>query len=231
MCHNEIMPGRGFPLLTGDIFHIVNRGITDFDAFADHQEYQRAIATLAYYRDQKPRIRFSFFVKLPIERQQAYVQSRGPTHPKLVSILAFCLMLNHFHLLLKQLADNGISTFLSQFTNSYTRYFNTKNKRSGPIFQGRFKAVRIESEEQLMHVSRYIHLNPYSAGLTPSLHDLETYPYSSFTEYLEPGKSGLCETRTVSGLFGGQEDYKSFVFDHADYQRQLEYIKHLTLDP
>ena len=76
-----------------------------------------------------------------------------------MEIICYCLMPNHLHLLLRQLMDGGISKFMSNFANSYTRYFNTKSKRKGPVFEGKFKAKRIETDEQLLHLSRHIHLN------------------------------------------------------------------------
>ena len=89
-------------------------------------------------------------------------------------------MPNHFHLLLKQTIDNGISHFLSKFTNSYTKYFNTKYNRVGPVFQGVFKSVHIESDEQLMHLSRYIHLNPVVSAVVEK-QNLLSYPLVIFS--------------------------------------------------
>ncbi len=150
-------------------------------------------------------------------------------YEKLVDIICFCLMPNHFHFMLKQKLDNGISTFISNFTNSYTRYFNTKHERIGPLFEGIFKAVRIESEEQLIHTSRYIHLNPVSSFLIEPK-DLENYQWSSYLEFLGFSDENLTIKNLVLNFFPLVSDYKKFVLDHADYARQLELIKHLTLE-
>lgn len=85
--------------------------------------------------------------------------------PQHLEIISYCLMPNHFHLLVKQVIDHGIVKCLNNFSNSYTRYFNIRHDRVGPLFQGRFKAVRIETDEQLLQVSRYIHLNPVASSL------------------------------------------------------------------
>lgn len=137
-------------------------------------------------------------------------------------------MPNHFHFLLKQENEVGISKYLSDFQNSYTRYFNINHNRTGPLFMDQFKAVRIESEQQLIHVSRYIHLNPYSGFLTKNLTELENYPWSSFKNYLL--QENLAEYKIILDLFSSKDKYKSFVLDQADYQRKLKRIEHLTLE-
>lgn len=144
---------------------------------------------------------------------------------KLVDIICYCLMPNHFHLLLKQVAENGISKFISQISNSYTKFFNTKNKRIGPLLQGAFKAVLIENDEQLLHVSRYIHLNPVVSGI---VNTLEKYPWSSYQEY----KIGsiFCKTEEILSFFKTKTEYLEFLNDQIEYGKSLEFIKHNLLD-
>ena len=134
-------------------------------------------------------------------------------------------MPNHFHFLVKQVLDRGISIFLSQLQNSYTKFFNTKYERFGPLFQGAFKAVRIESDEQLIHTSRYIHINPVVSGITDSL---ETYEYSSYFEYVN--KSIFCSTDEILSFFKNRKDYIKFLEDQIAYGKSLELIKHLMFD-
>lgn len=224
------MPGRIIPLATNETYHIINRGIASQPTFIDSKNYQRAVECLRYYQNKKPPIKYSRYLQLAKGRRAALLDILAKEKQFLVEIIAYCFMPNHFHLLLKQLADNGISKFVSNFTNSYTRYFNTKNERNGPIFQGRFKAKRIETEEQLLHVSRYIHLNPFSSYVVKSLKDLEKYPYSSLLEYLDDGGANFCSKEMIADNFKNEGAYKKFVFDQADYQRELDKIKHLTLE-
>ena len=142
-------------------------------------------------------------------------------------------MPNHFHLLLKQLKNNGISTLVANFQNSYTRYFNLKNKRVGPLFQGAFKAVRVETDEQFLHVSRYIHLNPYSSLVVKSLEELQRYPWSSLPEYLNPKKhkNKISFPKEILDFFDDNlHDYQKFIYNQAEYQKNLETIKHLIFD-
>ena len=138
-------------------------------------------------------------------------------------------MPNHFHLIIKQVVENGISKFIGNVTNSYTRYFNTKNERVGPLFQGKFKAKRIETEEQFFHLSRYVHLNPYSSYVVKTLEDLENYPFSSLPEYLGKVQTNFCTKEVILENFKNKTEYKRFLFDQVDYQKKLEEIKHLTL--
>jgi putative transposase len=119
---------------------------------------------------------------------------------------------------------------MSNFANSYTRYFNTKNNRLGPIFQGKFKAVRIESNDQLLHVSRYIHLNPYTSYIVKNLEQIKKYPYSSLLEYLTQSKTNFYEKEIILTEFKNNLSYWNFLANHADYQRNLEKIKHLILE-
>ena len=119
---------------------------------------------------------------------------------------------------------------MSNFQNSYTRYFNTKHERVGQIFLRPFKAIRIHTEEQLLHVSRYIHLNPYSSSIVESIQELKDYPWSSLNEYLDPTKDGICEKEITLSYFKDSQSYAAFVLDQADYQKELEEIKHLAID-
>jgi putative transposase len=165
---------------------------------------------------------------LPLKKKETSLKKLRESK-RLVEIIAFCLMPNHFHLLLKQLQKKGTSTFMRNFQNSYARYFNTKYHRSGALFQALFKAVRIETDAQLLHVSRYIHLNLVSSFLV-EIKNLENYPWSSFPEYMKSRSLEFVDPDLVLKQFKTEKDYKKFVFDQADYQRKLQEIKHLTLE-
>lgn len=223
------MPGRLYPLVTNEIYHVFNRGIDHRPTFTNSREHQRAIITLKFYQSASSSIKLSQFLILNKERQKDIWQ-RLKKQKKLVEHLSFSLMPNHFHFLLRQTAEGGISKFMSNFQNSYTRYFNTRHERVGPLFLDQFKAVRIETEEQLLHVSRYIHLNPYSSFVVKSLKELKSYPWFSLPEYLGLANENVCEKTIILANFKAPKDYQKFVFDHADYQRELEKIKHLTFE-
>ena len=109
------------------------------------------------------------------------------------------------------------------------KYFNLKHKRIGPLFQSMFKAVRIETDDQLLHVSRYIHLNP-STSYIVDIEKLSAFHWSSFPEYLGERSSLFVNYEIILSLVGGKQKYKDFIFDQAEYQRELDKIKHLTLE-
>lgn len=224
------MSRRKVPLVTNQIYHVLNRGIISRPIFQNKKDYERMLEAIFYYQNQNPLLSYSHFTRLHTERREEVLATLRKNKKFLVHIICLCLMPNHFHLLLKQLQKNGISVFIGHLSNSYVRYFNTKNERVGPLFQGKFKAVIIETNEQLLHVSRYIHLNPYSSVLVKSLPELKKYPYSSLLEYLDLSKTNLFQKEIILDQFKDIKSYQKFVDDQAEYQRQLENIKHLTLE-
>lgn len=224
------MPGRKIPLVNNEIYHVINRGVASQPIFLNKRDYDRALNTILYYQNFNIPLRYSFFMRLPQQRKfELHNQLKGQKE-YFVDIVSYCLMPNHIHLLLKQKTDSGISIFMSKFSNSYTRYFNTKNDRIGHLFQGKFKSVRIENDEQLLHVSRYIHLNPFTSYVVKNLDELERYPYSSFVEYINRKVQSFCKKSLVLNHFRSCINYKEFVFNQADYQRKLDRIKHLILE-
>lgn len=141
---------------TNEIYHIYNRGVEKRLIFLNKREYIRFIDTANYYRFANCPIKFSYFKKSALKEREAILDNLKRDAKLLVDIFAFCLMPNHFHFLLKQLTDKGVSKFMAKVTSGFSHYFNTCHDRTGHLFQGNFGAVRIEDEEQFMHVSRYI---------------------------------------------------------------------------
>ncbi|MBI2011186.1 transposase [Candidatus Daviesbacteria bacterium] len=220
---------RKVVLANDQIYHIFNRAIDRQTIFNTRWEYGRAVEAFRFCRFADLPFRFSHLLNLPEGDRQRVIQDLNQNKEKLVDIIAFCIMPNHFHFILKQLKDNGISKFISNFTNSYTKYFNTKHERKGHLFEGLFKAVLVETDEQLIHLSRYIHLNPVASFLV-KVGDLENHPWSSFPEYLNLTSDNLCQKEVVLGYFSSIEAYKQFVLDQVKYAQELEKIKHLLIE-
>lgn len=212
------MPSRVTPFVNGEYYHIFNRGVAKMPIFLDKFYYQQFMKTVSYYQIDGPKPRLSFFQSQPIDLDKSR---------KLVNITCYCFMPNHFHFLLQQTREHGITEFVSKLSNSYTKYFNIKNKRVGPLFQGEFKSVHIESNEQLVHLSRYIHLNPLIGYATK---DLQTYRWSSYLEYVQKGESNVCSKEIILEQFKSLGDYKQFVLDQVGYARDLDSIKYQLLD-
>lgn len=223
------MPARTVPLVNNQFYHVYNRGINKQPIFREIKDYRRAIELIKFYQYSHPPLRYSKYQLLSLDRKQEFWKITAKS-PKLVSINSYCLMPNHFHLSAEQQTDNGISKYLSNFQNSYTKYFNTKHNRTGPLLQGQFKAVRIEDDNQLLHVNRYIHLNPYSSFIVKNIDDILTYPWSSIQEYFKTTVNNICEKDIILSNFKNTNEYKSFILDQADYQQELDLIKHLTFE-
>lgn len=224
------MAGRSNILSTGEIYHIFNRGVEHRQVFDGQRDYRRAVEVMDFYRF-NPKIKFSDLKNLPLDQREKTLKEIHKL-PKIVEFICYSFLPNHFHFLLQQLTDNGISNFVSKFTNSYTKYFNTKNKRDGGLFGGTFKSVRVEDEKQLLHLSRYIHINPVVSYLIQA-ENLENYQWSSFPEFMRTSDSNsptFCKKELILSQFKSPVEYKNFVLDQVDYARVLENIKHQILE-
>lgn len=225
------MPYRKEPIIVGEVYHVFNRSVARQPIFLNKNDYQRALELINYYRyPHYPALRFSHFKRLPSKTREEILENLAKSQKTTFEILAFCIMPNHIHFLMKPLQDNSLSLFMRDFQHGYSKYFNLKHNRSGSLFQSMFKAKRIETDEQLVHVSRYIHLNPTSSFII-NTSSLEGYPWSSFREYLGTyNPPDMTTTKQILNYFRSKEEYKKFVLDQANYQRELGKIKHLIFD-
>ncbi|MCM8805033.1 MAG: transposase, partial [Candidatus Omnitrophica bacterium] len=185
----------------------------------DKMDYRRILEAFEFYKFRRNRS-FSYYRRLSeIEKENLY---KGE---KIVKIIAYCLMPTHIHLIIFNETEKGVSIFMKNVLDSYTRYFNTKIKRKGPLWESRFKVVVIENDEQLLHLTRYIHLNPVTAYLVEKPEDWE---FSSYKEYLNLMDKNICEFQDIIEI--KENEYKKFVEDRISYQRELAKIKKLTFD-
>lgn len=213
------MPSRIFPFLQGYFYHVYNRGSEKRPIFKSRRDYLRLLKTLKYYQIEGPKPKFSHF---PSPLYKELDESK-----KIAQIIAYCLMPNHLHLLLTPVKDGSITEFMSKVGNSYTKYYNTKYERVGPLLQGEFKAVLVENNEQLVHVSRYIHLNPLTSGLVKNL---DQYEWSSYHEYTTGQSKGICSHEEILSFFKNPQDYQQFILDQASYAQEVEFIKHQIIE-
>ena len=184
-------------------YHVYARGNNRLNIFRDKRDYAIFLSLLKRY--------------LSIEPQQA---SEGYIYPSLagkVALLCFCLMPSHFHLLLYQYDEKAMETLMRGVMTSYSRYFNKKYKRTGTLFESRYKASLISQQSYLEHITRYIHINPAS---------WQKYPYSSLPFYLGKQKADWVIPQRILGLFGTKQEYLSFLKDYEDNKRMLDEIKY-----
>lgn len=223
---------RKQPLATGEIYHIFNKSIAGFKIFNSQNHYARIMAAIRYYQIQKPPLKFTRFINLSQNEKdkidkKLFNRTTNTDKSKLVRIVAYCIMPTHLHLILEQLEDEGISTYMNNLLNSYTRYFNTRQKRKGPLWQGRFKNVLVETDEQLLHLTRYLHLNPVTAYL---IKKPEQWSASSYNEFLSnaDGNSKISQYDDLLDI--NPKSYSEFVNDRVSYQRELKKIKDLIME-
>ena len=202
-------------------YHVFNRGVEKRIIFLDEQDYNMFLYYLSIYL-------------LPLEQVLRFypnfsIRLYNKNLSEEIELISYCLMPNHFHLLLKQKNKDSTSKLIKQVTNGYTLYFNTKYERVGGLFQGVFKAVGIDTDALILHVARYIHLNPVVANIVK---DPKEYMWSSHKEYFDKEKhhKSFVNKNTLLSYFSSPEKMNDFVTDYIEYAKEIDKIKHLTLE-
>jgi putative transposase len=185
-------------------FHVYNRGVEKRDIFCDKVDYYRFLHDLYEFNDSAPtNSNYKGIFGSPT--------SVNSSRDCLVEIICFCLMPNHYHLLVGVQDKTKLTEFMRKVGTGYTNYFNQKYVRSGHLFQGKYKSILIENDEYLTHLSRYIHQNPKKSKKL-NIESLYNYKYSSYLDYI--GKvnfPSIISKDFLEGYFTGPADYKSFV--------------------
>lgn len=212
--------------LENSFYHLYNRGVDNREIFLDKQDYKVFLHFLKRYLTQPPD-----------SPDQVGPRWRSDLYKKL-NLIAFCLMPNHFHLMIKQFPKKAITEFMRRLSNSYVRYFNEKYERTGPLFQGRYKAVLVKTEPYLLHLTRYIHLNPSELEqVEPRTgSDLVSYPYSSYGDYLGKRRTMWIHPEGILSFFKTAQktslkdilSYQSFVEDYKEDPKEI--LRNLTID-
>lgn len=203
------MPGRN--ILKEDVaetyYHIYARGVNKQKIFLDDNDFVYFLSLLKRYLSSK------------------YIKSaRGEDYPKLyddIQLLAYCLMPNHFHLLVYQISEKSMTRLMRGVMTAYSLHFNTKYHRKGHLFESSYRASRISNDQYLLHISRYIHLNP---------DDWQNYPYSSISSYTNAVKRDWVNTDMVLSQHSSPQEYIKFLKDYEDQHEDLESIKHELAD-
>jgi len=222
------MPLRKIALVNDEYYHVFNRSIGKKYVFLDEGANLRFIKLIQYYKFCRRRLKFSLFNRLPLSTQFHILKGIGNEQQR-VKILSYCLMPRHFHFLIEQKVENGISDFVGTVLSSFVQYLNRRDATHGPLFLPNFKAVHIQSDTQLKHASRYIHLNPVSSGIVKSVEKLGNYPWSSYREYISGALkvvNKVCDISDILALFDNDsERYVRFLEMRSGYQRSLEFLK------
>lgn len=217
------MPVRKDELVTGETYHVYNKSIAGYKIFVNDSDYQRVLLAIKNYQIKDPKTKTADLVKLKHKAKTKKLEICNSS--KIVDIVAYCIMPTHMHLILKQNVDGGIENFMKQISHSYAKYFNLKYNRKGPLWEGRYKNILIGRDEYLIHLTRYLHLNPASAFLVSKP---EEWKYSSYNEYLGNQRDNICNFQKLMNI--GVVEYKKFVQDNISYQRELSKIKQLIYE-
>lgn len=209
-------------LKAGEFYHIFNKSIAGYGIFSE-EDSPHFLKILLHYNTTYTPPKLSCLSTM-YEDNVGY-EILIPGKNSIVKFISYCIMPTHYHLLIKVLDDKKIHHFLNNVGNCYTRYFNLKFKRKGPLWQTSYQAVRIITNEQLLHVSRYIHLNSTTAGLVENPEDWE---FSSYRNYIY--KKEILSTIMSEISINSPLKYKQFVENHKNYQIKLKGIKKLIME-
>jgi len=214
-------------LSTNEFYHVFNKSIAHQPIFDNIDNLKKIIRIVNYYR-YKQKIKLSKFYSLPNRIQNEYIEEAHEGLP-LVEIYSFTFMPNHYHFLLRQLQDKGISKFISDVQNSFAKNFNLINDRNGSLFQTGFKSRRIAYEEDFFHISRYIHLNPVTSNII-KFNELIDYPYTSLNWYSNNNLNKFVNTEYLLNHFQNLSNYIKFLENQVEYQQKLKRIKDLLIE-
>ncbi len=172
---------------SNEYFHIYNRGVNRGTVFFSENNYSFFLARMGKYLDKNK-----------------------------VKVVAFCLMPNHFHMILQQIEVSGISQYLKSVCNSYVKAVNKEQNRSGHLLEGKYKIKKITDDEYLLHLSRYIHLNPVRAGLAGNA---LLWKFSSYSEYVNHSRFPFVSPEVVLSQFKDVSEYQEFVDNYQPAEK------------
>jgi putative transposase len=182
-------------------YHIYNRGVNKDKIFLDERDYATFLSLIKRY------------LGTEASRRQNY--QFYPNYYGAVELLAYCLMPNHFHLFIYQIETSAMTNFMKSLSVAYCMYFNRRYKRVGPVFQQRYKAVRIIDDSQLLHITRYMHMNP---------EDYRDYEWSSLGYYLSHRSADWLRPKRMLELFNN-DSYADFLGEYEDRRAELKDTK------
>lgn len=218
------MTTRKVSFSLNEFYHIYNRGVDKRIIFLDYQDKRRFISLLFLCNGSQPVV-YKSVQALPLDEIQVGA--------KLVSIGAYCLMNNHFHILIKEIEEGGTVKFMSKLLTAYSSYFNKKYNRTGALFGSEFKSSHLDTDEYLKYIFAYIHLNPLkildpdwkreSLGTETIKDFLNKYNYSSYTDYTMGSReeSVILNKKAFPEYFSNKKDFEDYLYEWTDYPNDL----------
>jgi putative transposase len=222
---------RNISIAPDEFYHIYNRGTDKRDIFSTNEDRERFLALLYLCNAVEP-VHISNIQK---KRGSTLIEALPETETReaLVDICAYCLMPNHFHLLVREKEEQGISRFMQKLMTGYTMYFNRRHERTGTLFQGKFKATHADNDLYLKYLIAYIHLNPVKL-IEPKWKDdgiqdkvsaeryLRDYKYSSYQDYLgaQRAESIIINKIALPEYFSAPREFETDIADWLSYQQE-----------
>jgi REP element-mobilizing transposase RayT len=208
---------RKTKFVVGEYYHIYNRGTDKRNIFTDEKDLTRFFESLFDFNQTDP---IGSVYELSFKKKNGEVNKKSKP---LVKFIAYCINPNHFHFLITPLCKKGTEKFMQRLGNGYTKYFNNRHKRSGVLFQGKFKSKYIDSNEYLLHLSAYINGNDKLG------HPMSKLSKSSLAEFLDkPSGKKLCDTGIILEQFRNKKEYENFVESSLkDIELRKEMLKEL----
>ena len=205
----------------GEYYHVYSRGVEKRKIFLDDSDYKRFVALLYTANSDTP---------IHLSNYQGKALPDIPRGEFVTALGAWCLMSNHFHLLMKETHPNGISTFMQKLLTGYSMYFNKKYQRTGSLFERKFSAKHLDSDQYLKYQYAYIHLNPigiidkgwknkHLTNKKAAKNFIEVYRYSSYPDFLGKSReeSVILERASFPTYFEFMHDFTSMINEWIQY--------------
>lgn len=194
----------------GEYYHIYNRENSKQNLFLEERDWIRFLFLILYLQSPISFNNSGRPVSYFVGHQKFNIKDNDVIKNRYVELINFCLMPNHFHITAHEVKEGGISKYLQRVQIAYTKYLNTKYGKSGHLFQGAFQSVHIKNNEQLLHLSAYIHRNPRE--IKEWKNKEHQYPWSSYQDYIKENRWGeLIKREIISDQFSDKKEYQDFI--------------------
>src|SRR3989338_5941081 len=205
-CYYNYM--RNIKFAIKEFYHIYNRGVDKRNIFMNSDDVNRFLFCMLVFNTEDPvgSIYLNFLEK---KRKQKLRSSAPHKSKKLVNFVAYCLNQNHYHFILEPLVEDGVQKFMHKLSTGYTNFFNEKYKRSGSLFQGKYKAIHVSSNEYLLYLSVYVNCN-YKVHRGLNKKWMSGLSISSFREYVGKVKKPFCFKDIILEQFGSLREYENY---------------------
>ncbi len=215
---------RNIEISVGEHYHVFNRGVHKQEVFHNTADYARFLFLLLHLQSPVVFPQISRPVQNFVKHSVFDISDadiKEIVSERYVEVVAFCLMPNHFHILLHEYEEGGIARYMQRLLNGYTKYFNAKYQKSGHLFQGPYKAAHVRSNEQLLYLSSYIHLNPRELPVWKNREHL--YPWSSYRDYINENRWGdLLIPTIILEQFKDKGEYRTYCKSSTAKMTQAE---------